>query len=79
MIMHSGMAVAPLPMAIYNVTCAVMAIMLRSVEAGIGSRSTVFLHAILQLLHSQAKASEQGTLGVLSYKADNMCLEGNWP
>ena len=66
--MHSGMAVAQLPMAIYNVTCIVMAIMLRSVEATIGSRSTVISHAILQLLHAQARASEQETLIMVSYK-----------
>jgi hypothetical protein len=66
--MHSGMAVAQLPMAIYNVACTVMAIMLRSVEAAIGSRSTVISHAILQLFHSQARASEQETLRMVSYK-----------
>ena len=76
---HSGMAVVQLPMAIYNVTCTAMAIMLRPVEAEIDSLSTVISHAILQLLHSQARASEQDTLRMVSSKANNMCLKRNWP
>jgi hypothetical protein len=77
-IMHSRMAVPQLPMAIYNVTCTAMAIRLRSVEPGIDFLSIVISHAILQLLHFQARASEQDTLRMVSYKANNMVLKRNW-